>query len=303
MIIGISGKMQSGKDTVALIIQYLYSKNAMMLNTLDSEREFNEFLRSKYKPAGSEFHIKRFADKVKDIVCLLINCTREDLEKDSFKDMELSPEWSIYKLHAKHNFSRNLESHVIYTSRADAERRAQTSRYHLIGYHIEKINLTPRKLLQLVGTECGRQIIHPNIWINATMSMYQAKVKFDDSTTDGNTWTYPNWIIPDVRFINEAESIKSRNGLLIRVERPIDLRFPDLFEKWPDKTMLTEPDYNWFLKWLKDYDIVQYAKLTHESEIGLDDYKEFNHTINNCSDLTDLISEIKSIIRFEGIIK
>ncbi len=61
--------------------------------------------------------------------------------------------------------------------------------------------------MQLLGTECGRTIIHPNIWINAVMSKYKA---------DEN----PNWIITDVRFPNELLAIKERKGIIINVIRP-----------------------------------------------------------------------------------
>ena len=30
---------------------------------------------------------------------------------------------------------------------------------------------------------------------------------------------YPNWIITDVRFPNEADAIKGRGGIIIRVNR------------------------------------------------------------------------------------
>jgi len=65
--------------------------------------------------------------------------------------------------------------------------------------------LTPRKLLQLLGTEAGREIIHPNIWVNAL---------FADYSKDSN------WIITDVRFPNEAKAIKDKGGILIRINRP-----------------------------------------------------------------------------------
>ena len=65
--------------------------------------------------------------------------------------------------------------------------------------------LTPRKILQLLGTEAGRDIIHPNIWVNSL---------FADYTTDSN------WIITDVRFPNEAKAIKDRGGIVVRIERP-----------------------------------------------------------------------------------
>ena len=42
------------------------------------------------------------------------------------------------------------------------------------------VKLTPRKLLQLLGTDCGRDIIHPNIWVNALFADYvSVKVKDD----------------------------------------------------------------------------------------------------------------------------
>ena len=52
-IIGISGKKTVGKNTIAKII--------------------NQLTNNKYEE-------KCFADKLKDIVCLLIGCTREQLE-------------------------------------------------------------------------------------------------------------------------------------------------------------------------------------------------------------------------------
>jgi hypothetical protein len=42
-------------------------------------------------------------------------------------------------------------------------------------FHSYKRTLTPRRMLQLLGTDCGRNIIHPNIWVNATMVDYKEK--------------------------------------------------------------------------------------------------------------------------------
>jgi len=44
----------------------------------------------------SEWRIVRFADKVKNIVCLIIGCTREQLEDEQFKNTKLSEEWIRY---------------------------------------------------------------------------------------------------------------------------------------------------------------------------------------------------------------
>ncbi len=71
----------------------------------------------------------------------------------------------------------------------------------------EEQQLTPRQLLQLLGTECGREIIHPNIWVNTTFRNHT------DTT---------RWIITDVRFENEVKAIREHSGILIRVNRDTD---------------------------------------------------------------------------------
>jgi hypothetical protein len=40
--------------------------------------------------------------------------------------------------------------------------------------------------MQLIGTDCGRDIIHPNIWLNATMEKY----------VPGKS----NWVLTDTDF-------------------------------------------------------------------------------------------------------
>ena len=74
--------------------------------------------------------------------------------------------------------------------------------------------LTPRLLLQLLGTECGRQIIHPNIWVNALFADY---VSEDRGLISGTDYKQSNWIITDMRFPNELEAVKAKGGLTIRV--------------------------------------------------------------------------------------
>ena len=80
-LIGISGKISSGKDTVGKIIRILTSSphftNEAVLDFL--EKDLYE----------SEWQIKKFADKLKDIVCILIGCTREQLEDESIKSLSL----------------------------------------------------------------------------------------------------------------------------------------------------------------------------------------------------------------------
>ena len=72
-LIGISGKIGSGKDTVGKYLQYLFS-------TEYPRHTFEEFLKYPRWVNDNDWQIKKYADKLKEIVCLLIGCTREQLE-------------------------------------------------------------------------------------------------------------------------------------------------------------------------------------------------------------------------------
>ena len=272
-IIAISGKLNSGKDTIATIIQYLTTKK----EDISYSGSYNSYIMDLGMGGSvtSDWQIKRFADKVKDIVCLLINCTREQLEDREFKEASLGEKWRVdysgdYDLIERKDFDENSFSEI----------------------------LTPRRLLQLVGTDCGRQIIHPNLWVNSLFSEYKPfdKGKAHDRKDFSELYThieckhcrksysgwkrqylckeciednliqfYPNWIIPDMRFPNEVKAIKEKGGLIIRVER--------------------------------------YSKTqsTHLSETSLDSFKFENSIINNGS-IEDLILKVKLILSSNKII-
>lgn len=204
MIIGISGKKNSGKDLVGMIIQAIVDKPKCFDNTKDVTEEI-----IKYKVWDkSTFEVKKFADKLKDIVCLLIGCTREQLEDREFKESPLSKEWEIFWYETETFGNKKLAEDLI-TAKMKGN----------IDYGSEI--LTPRKLLQLMGTECGREIIHPNIWVNSLFSDYVQVADLQLKGRRGNLMyniNQSNWIITDVRFPNEAEAIKRRGGLLLRLE-------------------------------------------------------------------------------------
>lgn len=202
MIIGISGKIGSGKDTVGKIIQYLTSKK-------DNKLKIETYLESKNTFINDGFEIKKFADKLKDIVCMLIGCTREQLEDREFKEKELGEEWWYYKGETKL---------ISYNEATEIQQRK-----------LPLIKPTPRLLLQLIGTDLFRNKLHPNIWVNALMADYkESQLGQAKRRRKGKTFPIgyflPNWIITDVRFPNEAKAIKNRGGILIRIERDYVLR-------------------------------------------------------------------------------
>ena len=89
-IIGISGKKTVGKDTVGQIIQYLIYKNKYKNKIADITLEqFIHFNNSNQLLYSLDWKVKKFADKLKDIICILINCTRDQLEDESIKSLSL----------------------------------------------------------------------------------------------------------------------------------------------------------------------------------------------------------------------
>lgn len=71
---------------------------------------------------------------------------------------------------------------------------------------------TVRDFLQILGTDAIRNGLHTNAWVNALMADYKPR-KMDQ-------YSPSNWIITDCRFPNEAEAIKDRGGMIVRVNRP-----------------------------------------------------------------------------------
>jgi hypothetical protein len=68
-------------------------------------------------------------------------------------------------------------------------------------------DITPRHLMQTIGTEWGRAMIHPEIWLRRVQSAILTAPDED-------------WVIADVRFPNEAELIRRMGGRVVRVSRP-----------------------------------------------------------------------------------
>lgn len=81
MLIGVSGKIGSGKDTVGEIVQIISASPHF------TDEAVVRFLgRPQLNPL---WEIKKFANKLKDIVCMLLGCSREQLEDRSIKSLSL----------------------------------------------------------------------------------------------------------------------------------------------------------------------------------------------------------------------
>jgi dephospho-CoA kinase len=242
-LIGISGKMNSGKDTVGKMIQILSDYPQM-----SGDRVIANLDKEMY---NTKYEIKRFADKLKDCVCLIIGCTRQQLEDRGFKNTALGDEWNRVKKTVKPG--------------ASVWDEGEPSVDHIL-------KMTPRRMLQLLGTEGGRKIIHPDIWVNATFADYKPLgaqfTMFPEGPKDVVD-IFPNWLFTDMRFPNELKAIKKRGGITIRVNRTFS-----------DKPINE-----------------------HESETALDSYSsEFDYTIDNNSTLEELVEQVRAILEQTKII-
>jgi len=224
-IISISGKIGSGKDTVGKIIQII-TDNPQLGN-----KGVEEWLsRELYK---GKFEIQKWADSLKDIVCILIGCTREQLEDHKFKDTPLGEEWIRYSYadgFYKNYFYKNGEETMTTVMNAipcSKERYEEELRVNWQTAY--KVHYTPRLILQHIGTDLFRHQLHPQVWVNALMSKYKPSCKMycarqtqpDDEACSNelDCDCIPDWIITDTRFPNEQEAVKGKGGISIRVNR------------------------------------------------------------------------------------
>lgn len=196
MIIGVSGKMHSGKDTFFGIMSSL-------------QPEFY-------------WQNKKFAGKLKEVASVITGFPETYWDNHEIKQQQMPGDWGM----------------------------------------------TYRDFLQRLGTECVRNVLHPNAWVNSLMSEYKKCTYFKELTSerDGNviSTTYeeldslPNWIVTDVRFPNEAEAIRKLGYPLVRINR-------------------------------------EHTKSNHPSEVALDNYGRFDFVIENTGSLQDFNESVRNI--------
>jgi ABC-type dipeptide/oligopeptide/nickel transport system ATPase component len=221
MIIGISGRMGSGKDTIGTIIQ------GLLLTNKDQSCE-----------------IKKFAGKLKQIASILTGIPVEKFEDQDFKKNLLDVEWGTVQQIPLNSIPPFADMQF-------------------------NVMMSVREFLQKLGTEAMREGLHTNVWVNALFSDYVAVVKEWDEFGNDTVVEYPNWIITDMRFPNEMEAVVKRNGITIRVTRPVK------------KSKNT-------------------ARL-HPSETSLDK-AEFDYEIINDGTMEELVKKVREILTKEKLI-
>jgi len=129
--------------------------------------------------------------------------------------------------------------------------------------------MTNRDILQKFGTECARKVFYDDFWIRR-FDLEVKKLAAEGATTI---------IIPDCRFQNEAEWIKSMGGTLIKIIRPSEEHHPKFFESIKAKVLSWFGVYEWW---------------NHPSELGYPDHLNdyIIHNDGSFSEYTDIIDAI-----------
>lgn len=219
MVIGISGRLGSGKDTVGKIIQYLTAE--------DVGADCLKRIRAGLSIDGhhnSTFENKKFAGKLKLIGSILSGVPVENFEDQEFKKLPMSLDWEM----------------------------------------------TYREFLQKLGTEAMRDGLHKNVWVNALFADYRTNFEAKNAEEWGKNLEN-NWIITDMRFPNELDAVILREGITIRVNRPVHA--------------LSEENN---------------AVQLHPSETALDN-SEFHYIIDNDGSFEDLMNKVEEILKIEKI--
>jgi hypothetical protein len=125
--------------------------------------------------------------------------------------------------------------------------------------------VTPRYMLQLMGTEAGRDVFNKDIWIYTLENRMRGK---------------EDVVIPDVRFPNEIEFIKSKGGKVIRVNRG--------------------PEPIWYNNALSDNKFNGTTMSAFYPEVHFSEWawigQSFDYEIENNGTLTDLKQKVNMIL-------
>jgi hypothetical protein len=127
---------------------------------------------------------------------------------------------------------------------------------------------SPRLALQLMGTEAGRDVFHPDLWVHTVLRRCQ-----------NAPWN--NYVIADVRFPNEVKAIHDAGGIIVRVRRGPE-------PEWYNVALKVNKKNNY-------YGMAEKYPDVHFSEwawIG----SEIDFEINNNRTQDDLIERVDSLV-------
>lgn len=116
-----------------------------------------------------------------------------------------------------------LAAHYALLSYAFAEplKLAIMQMFNLTADHIEGalkeqplpgIGKSPRQLMQLLGTDWGRDLVHRELWLLLAEQNLQHMAELHQDMQGA--------VLRDVRFENEAAWVRSKGGVILHIQRP-----------------------------------------------------------------------------------
>lgn len=216
MIIGISGRKQSGKNTAANILHGMIlkkleaisdwnigSNGELMINTDGEWGEFDISRKDKNFTEYAEYNmwpyvkLYSFADSLKWMCTELFDIPHECVwgTNEQKNQVQEHLRWeNMPGVTTDEKFKRFLDDSKI-------DLREKGILFHKPG------PMTAREFMQFLGTNIMRKMYEP-IWVNACIK----KIQREQSNLA---------IIADVRFPNEADAVKKAGGTLLRLTRNV----------------------------------------------------------------------------------
>lgn len=192
-IIGIAGKKNSGKDTVASMINYIFAKGITAATYGDW------LLRRESYDATYKHRITHFANALKDCLSIIYHIPRQYFDDREYKDN------MYYNLRTGgfiHKDKISQREYYYFVINND-DIKHSSIREEIETYDKLFPLITLRTLMQYFGTNLCRECLQSDIWIKATMA------KASDICLANRLC-----IIPDVRFTNEATAIQTKTSSL-----------------------------------------------------------------------------------------
>lgn len=201
-IIGIAGAKNSGKDTVASMINYIFAIGITKANYRDWITK---------QPIYDRQHkdrVKHFADPLKETLSKLYNIDLPYFYVRKYKD----DFWYCInnKKFVDDNYLLRDSKNSIPIDILDLQEHDLS--YYISEYKDKNIYIKLRTLMQYFGTDICRKYLDEDFWIKRAIDEIYEKAKARRLC-----------LVPDVRFANEANSIKFDNdslyGGLIKINR------------------------------------------------------------------------------------
>lgn len=293
-VIGVSGKINSGKDTFAR------TWNTCLIPKGVKASEFEGY-----------WEIRKFAGKLKETAASFTGLKASDFESDEVKNSTMPADWWYYTIQIK-----GID--VPDSTRYGTEEEAKGAWTGDVIKEIKLVKPTYRCLLLDLGMKMRE--VHPNIHVNGLFADYKpvgTVTSFGDFEN-----TPPNWLVTDTRFQNEYQGIKDIGGIVVRIIRDTNPVIVENLEDYPDNQYLTvvlEDKHYTRFRDIRNRDLVhvwlhgaiskepyyfiarEKFSIDHPSETELD-FERFDYIIvnNTLPGLVNRAYEIQSQLKKEG---